>query len=272
MENKERLYVLGTGQAVCLHYENTCFALTHGEGYFLVDGGGGSSIIKNITRMNIDWTQIRYAFLSHEHTDHLLGMVWVVRYIAELMNWNRYEGDFVLYGNSITLEKLRKVCFLLLKKQQTDLLDLRIHLCVVTDGQEVEIYGNRYTFFDIHSRKAKQFGFRMERPSGLCLVFLGDEPYSEEVFPYMKNTDWLLAEAFCLYSEKDRYNPYELFHSTVKESCIIAENFNVKNLVLWHTEDESTFGCRKSVYQKEGQQFYSGNLLVPDDFEIIELE
>ena len=36
-----RMYVLGTGQAVVKHYHNTCFVLSDGEDYFLVDGGGG---------------------------------------------------------------------------------------------------------------------------------------------------------------------------------------------------------------------------------------
>ena len=37
----KKMYVLGTGQAVVTHYHNTCFVLSDGEEYFLVDGGGG---------------------------------------------------------------------------------------------------------------------------------------------------------------------------------------------------------------------------------------
>ena len=267
----KKMYVLGTGQAVCLHYHNTCFALTDGDQYFLVDGGGGSDIIRCFTRMEIPWQKMHYAYLSHEHTDHLIGMVWVVRYVAELINWHRYEGDFTVYVNAVTAEKLLTICKLLLKKAQRDLIGPRIHIELIEDGQTVNILGDDFTFFDIHSRKAVQFGFRMDAKEGYHLVFLGDEPFSEETVQYMEPCDWMLTESFCLYSEAEHYNPYELFHSTVKEACECAERFHAKNLIIWHTEDESTFGFRKEAYTKEARQFFSGNVYVPDDFEIIDL-
>ena len=268
----KRMYVLGTGQAVCLHYHNTCFALTDGDGYFLVDGGGGGDIIRCITRMEIPWQKMHHAYLSHEHTDHLLGMVWAVRYVAELINWNRYEGDFTVYVNAKTAEKLLAVCNLLLKEAQRVLIGPRIHIEIIRDGQTVNILGDDFTFFDIHSRKAPQFGFRMDAKEGYHLVFLGDEPFSEETAPYMQPCDWMLSEAFCLYAERDRYNPYELFHATVREACECAKRFGAKNLVIWHTEDESTYGFRKEAYTAEAEEFFDGNVCVPDDFEIIELD
>lgn len=267
----KRLIVLGTGEAVCQRRHNTSFALDNGEQYFLIDGGGGHDILTIMHDAGIDWDRLHHAFLSHEHTDHLLGMVWVVRYVAELINWNRYEGDFTLYTHAVAADKLLTVCRLLLKPAQSVLIGKRIHIELVEDGQTVEILGNRFTFFDIHSTKAPQFGFRMETPSGLKLVFLGDEPFSESSKKYMEPCDWLLSEAYCLYSERDYYNPYLLHHSTVRESCEMAERFHAKNLVLWHTEDETTYDCRKELYTAEGKQYYSGNLLVPEDLEVIRL-
>ena len=53
-------------------------------------------------------------------------------------------------------------------------------------------------------------------------------------------------------------------------SRISAERLNVKNLVLTHTED--THGSdRKRLYLKEGREYFSGNLFVPNDGEIIQL-
>ncbi len=266
----ERMHVFGTGQAVCLRYRNTCFALEQDGHYFLIDGGGGHETITAMTEMAIKWQNLHHAFLSHEHTDHLLGMVWVVRYIAELVNWNRYNNDFVVYGHDVAIKKLHQVCLLLLKPAQTALIGKRIHFVQVEDGQRLSVLGSNFAFFDIHSTKAKQFGFRMERPDGLILVFLGDEPFSEKNSIYMTGCDWLLTEAFCLYEERHLYNPYELHHSTVREAAECAARFKVKNLVLWHTEDESTYGFRKTAYANEALQFYSGNVHVPEDLEVVE--
>ena len=266
-----RLIVLGTGEAVCQRRHNTCFVLDNGEQYFLVDGGGGHEILTVMYDAGIDWNRLHTAFLSHEHTDHLLGMVWVIRYVAELINWNRYSGDFTLYTHAAAAEKLLTICKLLLKPAQSTLIGKRIFVELIADGQTIGLLNNKFTFFDIHSLKAPQFAFRMETPAGIHLVFLGDEPFSEQSEQYMASCDWLLSEAFCLYSEREFYNPYELHHATVREACETAERYHVKNLVLWHTEDTTTYDHRKELYTAEGMQYYSGNLFVPEDLEVISL-
>lgn len=79
-----------------------------------------------------------------------------------------------------------------------------------------------------------------------------------------------LHEAFCLYGDRERFNPYEKHHSTVKEACELAERLHIPSLILWHTEDKNISG-RKKLYTSEGKEFYHGRLFVPDDGEIIEL-
>ena len=79
-----------------------------------------------------------------------------------------------------------------------------------------------------------------------------------------------MHEAFCLYSERDIFKPYQKFHSTVKDACEIAEKLNVKNLILYHTED-SHIENRKILYSTEGKQYYTGNLVIPDDGEQIKI-
>ena len=267
----KQMIVLGTGQAVCLQYCNTAFALYDGTQYFLVDGGGGHEIMTCFYKTQISWQKLHHAFLSHAHTDDLLGMVWVVRYVAELINWGRYDGNLVIYGNDVALGKLLQVCELLLKPTQKELIGTRIISRVVEDGQSVLILNNKFTFFDINARKTKQFGFRLDTPAGIRLVFLGDEPFKESSASQMESCDWLITEAFCLYRERAIYNPEELQHSTVKEASECAERFSVKNLVMLHTEDETTYGRKKKLYTEEAKQFFSGRIYVPYDFETIDL-
>jgi ribonuclease Z len=45
---------------------------------------------------------------------------------------------------------------------------------------------------------------------------------------------------------------------------------NVKNLILYHTEDKTIAG-RKELYTQEGKEYFGGNLFVPDDLDVIEL-
>ena len=82
-------------------------------------------------------------------------------------------------------------------------------------------------------------------------------------YGYAKGSEWLLHEAFCLYSDRDIWNPYEKHHSTVKDACELAEKLGVKNLLLYHTEDRR-IQERKRLYTEEGSKYFSGNIYVPD--------
>ena len=73
-----------------------------------------------------------------------------------------------------------------------------------------------------------------------------------------------------MYRDREIFAPYEKHHSTVKEACELAEELNIPNLVLWHTEDKQ-LAQRKALYTEEGREYYHGNLLVPEDREIISL-
>ena len=86
--------------------------------------------------------------------------------------------------------------------------------------------------------------------------------------PFVEQADWLLAEAFCQYKDREVFKPYEKNHSTVKEASELASVLGVKNLVLYHTEDKH-LAARKAEYTAEAQQYYQGNVFVPDDLDEI---
>ena len=69
-----------------------------------------------------------------------------------------------------------------------------------------------------------------------------------------------------MYGERDIFKPYEKHHSTVKDACELTEHLKIPNLVLWHTEDKN-IAHRKELYGNEGRNYFSGNLLIPDDLE-----
>ena len=105
-------------------------------------------------------------------------------------------------------------------------------------------------------------------PNGVKFTCCGDEPYNEKDYEFVKGSDWLTHEAFCLYRDRDIYKPYEKHHTTVKEACEHAEELRAKNLILYHTEDKN-LADRRKLYTEEGQQYYHGNLIVPDDLDRI---
>lgn len=267
----EQLYVFGTGNAIVTRCYNTCFAIKNSDGeYFMVDTGGGNGILRILEDMNVDMKRIHHIFLTHEHTDHLLGIVWLVRMISVLMKKELYDGNLYIYCHEDLVETVTTVCRLTLQPKFFKAIGDTIHLVAVKNGETRQILNWPVTFFDIHSTKAKQFGFTMTLEQGRRLTCAGDEPYNPLCEKFVAGSDWLLHEAFCLYGDRERFNPYEKHHSTVKDACQLAEELHIPNLVLWHTEDKS-LDTRKETYMAEGTQYYHGNLFIPYDGEILEL-
>lgn len=265
-----QLFVLGTGNAAVTKCYNTCFALYNGEEYFLVDAGGGNGILARFEDMDIDISRIHHIFVTHEHTDHILGVIWVIRMIGTKIIKGSYEGNLHIYCHSKLTDTIETLCRLTLQNKFMKLIGDRILLVPVEDGESKVILNYPVTFFDIHSAKAKQFGFTALLEEGKKLTCTGDEPLHPSCRSYLEGSSWLLHEAFCLYSHRDIFSPYEKHHSTVKEACILAENMKIENLVLWHTEDRNLIN-RKQLYIEEGREYYHGNLYVPDDKEILTL-
>ena len=265
-----KLTMLGTGNALVTECYNTCFVIEDDRQYFMVDGGGGSAILHQLKHAGFDWMDMRHIFVTHKHVDHLLGIIWMVRMICQFMNHGEYQGEAYIYSHKEILELVRDMAEKLLLKKETRFIDNRLHFVEIHDGETLNIIGHDITFFDIQSTKAKQYGFSMDMNNGMWLTCCGDEPYNDCEEKYAKNSEWLLHEAFCLFSERDIFDPYEKHHSTVKDACELAEKLGIKNLLLYHTEDKN-LAIRKRLYKEEGSQYYHGNLFIPDDLESLEL-
>lgn len=260
-----KLTILGTGNAFATKCYNTCFALNEGQKVFLVDGGGGNTILRRLEEADIDWHNIHDIFVTHKHVDHILGIIWIIRIICQNMSKGKFHGSVNLYAHDEVIKILREMCGNLLQPKQTKFFDDRFNFVEVKDGDCADIIGHKVTFFDIASTKAKQFGFSMELDDGK-LTCCGDEPYNPCEEKYAKGSKWLMHEAFCLYSEADIYEPYEKHHSTVMDGAKLAEELGVENLILYHTEDDNILN-RKKLYTEEGKAYFKGNIFVPEDLE-----
>lgn len=266
----EFLNILGTGCAMVTKCYNTCFALSEGHEHFLVDTGGGNTILSNLEKSNIPVNEIHHVFISHRHNDHITGIIWVIRAIAQQMINGKYEENLTIYSHESNIEAIRTISGLLLEKKFTKYFDDRIKFVEIYDGCRLPILSWNIEFFDIKSTKQLQFGFTTTLKNGKKLTFLGDEPYREELFKYADKADYLLHEAFCLYSQKDIFKPYEKHHATVKDACENASRLNAKTIILYHTEDKNIVN-RKKLYTEEGGEFFNGTILVPEDLEVINL-
>ena len=272
-EEMNQITMLGTGNATVSQIYNTCFVLQTSSTLMLVDAGGGNGILSQLKKVNVQISDIHHLFVTHAHTDHVLGVIWVIRMVAQCKG---YEGLLHVYGNDKVMKVIKTIIDMILAKKQLAKVAERVVFHQLEDRECFEVGDMKLECFDIQSTKEKQFGFRAELPSSdesdkpLVLACLGDEPYNEQNRRYIEGADWMMCEAFCLYADRDTFKPYEKCHSTALDAGKLAEELGVKNLILYHTE-EKTLANRKENYTREAAKNFKGRIFVPDDLEVIEL-
>lgn len=263
--------MLGTGNAMCVNCYNTCFYLRSPRGGMLVDGGGGNGIMRQLISAKIPFESIRHMFVTHAHTDHIMGAIWMIRKISPMIFKGKHKGPFTIYCNDAVRQALLTMAHLMIPSKITNSIGSTVFLQEVHDGEVVDIDDIKVTFFDVGSTNFKQYGFSAALPDGQRLVCLGDEPYSVHSEPYARGCDWLMCEAFCLYKDRFTFNPYEKNHSTALDAGMLAQELGVKHLVLYHTED-THLDTRSATYAAEASQYFKGDILVPDELQSFDLK
>ena len=81
----------------------------------MIDTGGGSGVLTNLERAGIGVEQIHHIFLSHCHTDHVMGAVWMIRFIGHSMERGSYQGELHLYCHKDIAEGLLQMCRFMLR-------------------------------------------------------------------------------------------------------------------------------------------------------------
>ena len=267
----EEIIMLGTGAGRSIKFYNACFALKCNEEYFLVDGGGGVNILAQLKKANIPVTSIKSMFVTHNHIDHIIGIIWIIRELAIKMRSDGLEEEYDIYASDVTIDAIRTIAGLVLTSKLNSFIDDKIRLHVVGDREKLTILGQTVTFYDVNAKKEKQFGIRVDTNNGKKLVCNGDESLDKSNFDLVQNVDFLIHEAFCLESEKEQKKPHKKGHGTAKDICEIAEKLNVKNLILYHISSDDVEG-RQESYLNENKSYFSGKLYIPNDLDRIQVK
>ena len=261
-----KLYVLGTGHATVIDGYNTCFALENNGEHILVDAGGGKQVLKQIRDIGLDVNKLKYAFITHNHTDHLLGMIWIIRTVIQGYMKNLRTESFTLYGSKECLEAIKEICLITLgEKNWNRVINEKLFLKEIKDGQKEQIIGMNFEFFDTKNNEMPQMAFYIEDEQ---FMFAGDVPLDESYFNKFKYQKCVCLEAFCLEKDREKNSVPLRKHKTVEEACDIANILNPQRLILWHREDYS--GASED-YLKVAAKIFDNKILVPEDLDIIEL-
>jgi len=263
--------MLGTGHGFTFDIYNTCFLLKNNNEILLVDTGGSAEIVRRLKLSNIELKDIHQIFISHCHTDHILGLMWMLKRMSKLFLKNEYEGKLNIYCNEEVAKAIKAIYSQLFPNHRVEILDKYIQFNILKDNDEFKVIGLNFTAIDLNAKKNSLLGFEVMLTNNKKLYFLGDEECDIKIYDKIKNADYVMHEAFCLDSEKEIFNPYEKHLSTVKSVCSNMNKLNIKNLILYHTE-ETHIDNRKELYTDEGKKYFENNIIVPNEMEDIIIE
>lgn len=264
------LIMLGTGSAFPRSSYNTCFVVRTPRLTWLTDAGGGNGVLARLDSCGIDVDSIGHMFISHSHTDHILGAVWIVRSVINraIARGGELDTPFSIYGNTETLRALREICRLTLLDSHFRIMERVIGTHNVDTAPSVTLGDVTVSFFDCGSENVSQSGFRMTFASGRSLVCLGDESLTERNLPHVSGADMVMCGAFCSYADREIFKPYEKHHFTVKDVAMTAARAEIAGLLLYHCEDH-TLPRRAERYRAEAAEHFPGAVIVPADGERI---
>lgn len=169
-----KIIMLGTGAGGTLDLYNTCFVIQNDVGNFLVDTGGSIEVLKRMQQVGIALDDIRDIFISHSHTDHILGLIWIFKKIGSKLIGGEKREPINIYCNDVVYEAIKGIAAYTLSESLLKRIYNIINFNILKDGDKVTINGVDYEFFDILARGTKQFGFECVLDNNR-FIFLGDE-------------------------------------------------------------------------------------------------
>ena len=229
----------------------------------LLDVAGGHEIVRQFHSAKKDPRKIKNIFLSHYDSDHILGIVPLVRVFKEIKESVRIN----IFCSREVREAVESLFTFVAKKHYENAKQF-LNFITLTDGLTFVDEKWKLLFFDLKSNKSPQYGCVIEFPDGKKLSFLGDEPLQDQHLPLVSDSAIFIHEAFCLDSQQEDFQPHPKNHSTVREAAINATKARAKKLVLCHMEDK-TLATRKEAYFVEAKKEFSGEIFVPLDLDTL---
>ncbi len=125
--------------------------------------------------MGYKLTDIHNIFISHCHTDHILGLCWFFKIVARAYYNTDYKEKINIYCNEEVAESIDKLVSAVFPKMLQDIIKTNTIIHVLRGEESINIAGEEFTFFDTCAKGNSLYGFETVLKLGKKLVFLGDE-------------------------------------------------------------------------------------------------
>lgn len=250
---------LGTGGSVAtVRRDNTSFLLKRDNDLILVDCPG--SVIQKIKRLHADPGNINSILITHIHPDHIYGLPSLVHSLM------LSDLSIDLFGSEIAVSFCRE--FLDLFHLREKKIKCRINFTALEPGDTFKISRSIQCMAREvpHSLSSLAFHFYFEG-EGKELLYSGDTPVYPPLFQGARGINLLIHDCSVPSRFFDKYPPLRKMHSNSLELGFLSQEAGVKSLIPCHFFEELDFSM--SEITDELTKNYTGNLIIPEDFDII---
>ncbi|MFD1293640.1 ribonuclease Z [Lutibacter holmesii] len=267
--------------------------------HFLIDCGEGTQV--QLRRYNVKFSKIKHIFISHLHGDHVFGLVGLIstfrllnreselhvygpKGIKEMItlqlklsnSWTHYpllfhelsskEPELIFEDEKVEVHTIpldhRVYTNGFLFKEK--LGERKLNMNAVFNHKEIEICDyqnlkNGRDFILKNGTTIKNKELTLDPSPVKSYAFCSDTSYFPEIIPQIKQVTALYHEATFL---NDKENLATITkHSTAKQAATIAQNAEVKNLVIGHFSGRYK---NKELFLTEAKSFFKNTILAEE--------
>lgn len=276
-----QLVMLGTGTPNAdPERSGPAVAIVVNDTPYLVDFGPG--VVRRAAAMSpsyggpvrgLEVNRLRYAFLTHLHSDHTAGLADLI-----LTPWVlEREQPLELYGPDGTGEMASNI----LEAYRADIdyrvyglepandTGWRVNTHTVEEGVVFEDDNVTVEAFRVrHGTWPNAFGYRFTTPDQV-IVISGDAAPDEALERYAEGADILIHEVYSVEGFRKREPEWQKYHSTnhtsTHELGELASRIKPGLLVLYHV---LFWGASEETVLREVREKYDGEVVLADDLDV----
>ena len=239
----------------------------------------GSGVVRRVAALSSEWggnfskldvTQLEYAFLSHIHSDHTLGLADLI-----ITPWIMgRDKPLKIFGP----EAAKDMADHIIKAYQPD-IDYRIYgtqpqndkgyKTIFTSIEEGVIYEDKNimvtAFLNDHGDLTESYGFLIQTDDKTILIS-GDTGPSANLLRFGNEVDILVHEVYSQAGFEKKEPDWKIYHkahhTSPSELAKIAKKLNPKTLVLSHI---LFWGSSEDEILEEIMKDYDGKVILADD-------
>lgn len=260
-----------SGPAVAIVVNDTPYLVDFGPGVVRRAAAMSPTYGGPIAGLEVD--RLRYAFLTHLHSDHSAGLSdliltpWVLERDEPL---ELYGPDGIEEMASHVLEAYRAdIDYRVYGLEPANNTGWRVNAHTVEEGVVFEDDNVTVEAFRVrHGTWPNAYGYRFTTPDRV-IVISGDAAPDEAVERFAKGADILIHEVYSVEGFRKRDPYWQKYHSSNHTSAYelgeLASRAQPKLLVLYHV---LFWGASEETVLREVLEKYSGEVVLADDLDV----